>query len=573
MPATVVQDPPGIECVFSDGSTARFVLDGLPLPGLVDDLLTGLVELIHPHGSIDAGASVDLCLPPIRNMVRGLAGLGFTGGAADLRRGLLIEYWMATRKFRWEGFTRRMLKGFDTVTGQLDPGVRELLDGRAYSPAPSRDALPPYSESEWERLTTTCSEIVDASYPGHRRALAAAERGHAPAVDDWNSDNLAWLMARLGPVGTPGAAKHLGCSLNAVQKRGGIPEASGLLFPHLGTVIAYRLLFGVYSGIVPDGIDDLMVEDIDWAGDTTILLSYVKGRTSAESLNLPKRAVRLLEQWLSHSALLRSHAGPEHTRRLWLWLTRPGTARVFSGPINRNAVKAWTNQQALVGDDGEPLKVHRGRIRTTHLAMRDRRAWSGQGRATIDPNHSAQVEGDHYLTATTPSQQRAVEAIVEDAQHDLLRRAHPPTVLTDEDTAALARDYPQLVATLDLDDSVIAELVGGERDVFTAACADQLSGLHGPKGKPCPARPWVCLLCPLAVFAPRHAANLLRLKGFFSRQWQQMPAAQFMTVFGPYSQRVDQVLGRFDQALLADAARVVSDRDEELPLRPEEATR
>ncbi|WEH31995.1 hypothetical protein PZB75_00535 [Streptomyces sp. AM 4-1-1] len=120
---------------------------------------------------------------------------------------------------------------------------------------------------------------------------------------------------------------------------------------------------------------------------------------------------------------------------------------------------------------------------------------------------------------------------------------------------------------------MVGELIGGERDVFTAACADQMSGLHGPKGKPCPARPWVCLLCPLAVFAPRHAANLLRLKAFFSRQWQQMPAAQFMAVFGPYSQRIDQVLDRFDPVVLADAATAVGDHDDELPLRPEEATR
>jgi hypothetical protein len=111
-------------------------------------------------------------------------------------------------------------------------------------------------------------------------------------------------------------------------------------------------------------------------------------------------------------------------------------------------------------------------------------------------------------------------------------------VVTGEDAAALARDYPQLIASLELDDTVIAELVGGARDVFTAACADQLSGLHGPRGKPCPARPWVCLLCPLAVFAPRHATNLPRLKAFFSRQWRQMPAAQFMAVFGPCSQRI-----------------------------------
>ncbi|WP_030573950.1 hypothetical protein [Streptomyces aureocirculatus] len=128
------------------------------------------------------------------------------------------------------------------------------------------------------------------------------------------------------------------------------------------------------------------------------------------------------------------------------------------------------------------------------------------------------------------------------------------------------------MAALDLDDTVIAELIGGQRDVFSAACGDQLSGLHGPKRKPCPARPWVCLLCPLAVFAPRHAANLLRMKAFFSRQWQQMPAAQFMAVFGPYAARIQQVLDRFDPAVLTTVAGQVDDRDDELPLRPEELT-
>ncbi len=38
--------------------------------------------------------------------------------------------------------------------------------------------------------------------------------------------------------------------------------------------------------------------------------------------------------------------------------------------------------------DGRPLKIHRSRIRTTHEAMRDKSAWTGSGRATIDPNHT-----------------------------------------------------------------------------------------------------------------------------------------------------------------------------------------
>jgi hypothetical protein len=82
-----------------------------------------------------------------------------------------------------------------------------------------------------------------------------------------------------------------------------------------------------------------------------------------------------------------------------------------------------------------------------------------------------------------------------------------------------------------------------------------------------------CLLCPLAVFAPRHATNLLRLKAFFSRQWRQMPAAQFMAVFGPYSQRIGHVLDRYDPTVLLEAAHSVGDHDSELPLRPEECTR
>jgi hypothetical protein len=572
MPAILLTDPPGIRCVFSDGTTAEFTLEGLPCPQLAGDLLAGLAELVHPHGSIDAANSVDLCLPPIRKFVAGMAARGFSGGAADLRRGILVEYWMGTRRFRWENRLRRMLRGFDAATGRLDPGVRELLAGRPYASTPHRQALPPYSEGEWARLTSACQEITERSYAAHRAALAAAARGTVPALDTWTSDNLAWVLARLGPVGTPGVAAHLGCSLNAVQKRGGVPAASASLFPHLGDVIAYRLLFGIYSGIVPDGIDDLVTGDIDWAGDSTVLLSYVKGRTSGESVNLPKRAVRLLEQWLAHSQLLRSHADPAAARHLWLGVTRPGSSVAFSGAIHRNHVKAWTGRLGLAGDDGGPPKIHRGRIRTTHLAMRDRRAWNGQGRTTIDPNHSPQVEGDHYLTATTPSQRQAMDALVEDAQHDLLRRAHPPTVITEEDAAELARDYPQVIGALSLDDTVIAELVGGTRDVFTAACADQLSGLHGPKGKPCPARPWVCLLCPLAIFAPRHASSLLRLKAFFTRQWQQMTSAHFMAVFGPYSQRVVQVLERFDPAVIAAAAAAVGDSDDDLPLRPEERT-
>jgi hypothetical protein len=352
---------------------------------------------------------------------------------------------------------------------------------------------------------------------------------------------------------------------------GGLPAARAALFPTQDTALAYRLLFGIRTGIVPDGIEDLQIGDVDWAGDATILLNYVKGRTATESLTLPRSAVRLLEQWLEHSALLRRWAPPQKREALWLRCHCGGPDAPFrTGVFSRNSIPYWVERHDLRDDRGERLIIHRHRIRTTFESHRDRASWFGSTRATIDPNHSPQVEGDHYLTATTDAQHKAVEEIIAQAQGDLLRKAQPPIVLAAEQTAELAAGFRELVTRLELDDEAIAELTGGQRDVFTAACADPLSGLHGPPGKPCPARPWVCLLCPLAVFSPRHAANLLRLKAFFARQWKAMAAQHFMAVFGPYAVRVDEVVARFDPALLAKAAAAVADVDDEIPLRPEE---
>ena len=569
MGATVTTDPLTFSCVFSDGKRATFALDDLACPELARDLLTGLAGLIHPHGSADAAGTVDLYVLALKNMVKTLAGRGFTGGARQLTRAQLAEYWMGATVSR-EACTRRMLQAFHAATAGLAAGAGELAAGRAYNPQANRRPLPAYHDSEWGRLIETCRALTGESYAAHKRALAAAGRGRDPREGGWTADNLRWLLARTGPQTLADVCKYAAIAPATARRRGGLARVSAELFPPLEVTAGYVLLFGAYSGIVPDGIGDLVTDDVDWAGDGAILLSYVKRRTAAESLNLPKRAVALLEQWLAHSALLRSRIPPGQRRQLWLGITRDGSAQVSAGPVHRNVIRRWGHRHGVTADDGTPLKIHRHRIRTTHHVMRDKRTWTGNGRATIDPNHSPAVEGDHYLTAATPAQQQTIEAIIEDAQHDMVRRAQPPVVMSEEEMAALVGGYPQLIAALNLGDEVIGELAGGQRDVFTAACADQLSGLHGPKGKPCPARPWVCLACPLAVFAPRHAASLLRLKAFFARQWQTMPSTEFAAVFGLYSDRIGQILDRYDPAVLAGAARQVADRDEELPLRPEE---
>lgn len=574
MPARLLDDPLGIACVFSDGSRVTRVWGEVPDSQLAHDLVTGLTHLVHPHGTVDAKGTLGGYLTAARNLVGALSRRGFHGGAAQLTRGTLIEYWMGAA-FSYEARTRRMLRAFDAATGSLDIRVRELTAGNAYHSQPRFQPLGPYRETEWTRLTSACRTVADDAYAAHQRALGDAERGSDPRVAGWSPVNVTWLLARIGPVSAERVAAHLGGNREQVERRGGVLPVRATLFPTLDVTVAYLLLFGIYSGIVPDGIAGLGLRDLDWAGDATILLSYVKRRTGPESVTLPRNAVRLLEQWLSHSALLRSFVAADQREQLWLWVNRQGGARVYAGAIDVSAVRAWGRRHDIRSDteDADLLRIHRHRIRTTHQALRDKKSWRGSPRALIDPNHSPAVEGDHYLTAATPAQLEAVEAIAADAQHDLVRRAQPPRVLTDTATAQLAVDYPELVAALKVDSQVISELVGGQRDVFTAACGDQLSGLHGPKGKPCPARPWVCLLCPLAVFAPRHAPNLLRLKAFFSRQWQNMPAAHFMATFGAYAQRLDDVLARYDAAIVTAASHHVAGTDDEIPLRPEEGTR
>ena len=569
MPASLVERPLGIRCTFSDGSRAELALRGLDGSPLARDLLVGLANLVHPHGSVDAASTAAQYVRAARDMVTSFVGRGFTGGAGELGRARLAEYWMGTTGPR-EACTRRMLVGFDAATGGLARDVRELAEGRAFNPQPFRRALPPYPEDEWARLAEVCTAVVEESFAAHREALAGAARGQDPAVDGWSLDNLRWLLSRRGPSTVVDVGAHLCVSAQTVRKRGGIAQATTGLFPHLEVTVAYLLAFGACSGVVPDGIGDLVVGDIDWAGDASVLLGYMKGRTGPESVTLGRRAVRLLEQWLSHSALLRSFAGPTVRRQLWLGVEREGSARISAGPVHRNVVRRWADSHELLrGEDGQRIEIHRHRIRTTHLSLRDRRAWAGNPRARVDPNHTPAVEGDHYLAATTPAQRQAVEAIVEDAQHDLLRRAQKPVVLTGNGTPAVGA-LPEQLGELGLDEAALGELLGGERDVFAAACADQLSGLHGRAGRPCPARPWVCLACPLAVFAPRHATNLLRLRAFFARQWRAMPAGQFMAVFGPYAHRLGQVLERYPPAVLTTAASAVADSDDELPLRPEE---
>lgn len=583
MPATLIHDPLSVMFELPNGVTFTVDLDGLPNEKLAADMALGLQQCAHPTGGITSLNAARHYAWILRKFVRSLAEGGFTGGAAGLRRTHLIQHWLALPWIH-EMNGRMMLRAFDVVEQALAPEVRDLLDGKMLQSRPKTTPYRSYTDTEWARLIDRCEQVVTTA---RREQLAlvrasgvGAGLGSNPSLilGEITEADLVRAMSDKGPMTATGFAEHIGMQrqrLYRAKLTAQINEVREKLFPTPLVAFAYQLLLGVYSGIVPDGISGLGIDDLDWAGDNQVLLSYVKGRSGPQSLHLPKRAGRLLERWLEHSASLRALA-PDHLRGQ-LWLVTPnlnyGTELIAPLSKREGTLAGLVERLGVLGDDGEPLEIHRSRIRSTYQSLLARRGWTG--RTTIDPNHTAKVEGDHYLKAATPAEVDAVESIIEDAQADLLRKTRPPVILPADQAAELADNYPELISQLDLGDTVLSELLGGQRDVFTAACTDQLAGTHGPKGKPCPARPWVCLLCPLAVFLPRHEPNLLRLKAFVARQYRQMTTNQFLRVFGPYADRLDtQILPKLTELRekRGEPAPVIADSDAELPLRPEEGT-
>ncbi|MCX4664443.1 hypothetical protein [Streptomyces uncialis] len=545
MPAEIRQ-PLAVQYTLPGQRPYLGTLHELPDQVLASDFARGLASAAHPNGPIRTYREARHAVRCARHLARYLYETGFTGSLSELTPAQITPYWLEFG-FTFERHSRITLNGFHSHGGILHAGIQAHLDGRPINQQAGSTPHRPYSDGEWQHISQAARTDIDTAWQDHREALAAAERGSDPITHGITRDNLACLIRRTGPLPAyailamiPGARESI---------RATVLDLRDALFPTGYTALAYNLRLAMLTGAVPDGIDALVVPDFTHTGPATGLLSYRKGRTAREALNLRGPAVRLLDQWLTHSAALREHAGELSD---CMWINYNGLA--FSGhPRTPWQRIRWAKAVGLTDDNGQPMPPHGGRIRTTYHHRRDRSTWTG--RTTIDPNHTPAVEGDHYLHHHTPAQVAAIEGIVEDAQRDIRRKAAPPVIATSQDAAGFAVDFPRLVADAGLDSDAIQQLLAGEQDVFVASCAGLYNSPHAPAGTACPARPWVCLLCPLAVFTPRHLPNLLRLQRYFADQERHMTNAQFLAIFGPYADRLDtDLLPRFSTTAIQTAA-------------------
>lgn len=100
MPATVTEQPLGLDCVFLDGTRAQCLLREDALPVLARQLLRALADLVVPHGGLGTAGTVKGRLTGIHQLLCGLDQLGFAGDASVLTRTVLAEYRRSRRRWR-----------------------------------------------------------------------------------------------------------------------------------------------------------------------------------------------------------------------------------------------------------------------------------------------------------------------------------------------------------------------------------------------------------------------------------------------------------------------------------------
>ena len=441
MPATV-EAPLAVLFTLPGGVTYRRRLDDLPNQRLAAHLAAGLAAATHPHGPIRTRSVAMQYVQTARRMVRELHDAEFGGGLSELSPAVIVEYWLGC-DFHRERRIRAILAAYAATGGVLDAGVGRHLQGRRINQIVKSRPNPPYSDTEWRRLTAACTELITSSRRAHRQVLATIEADTKPDEHGASADNLARLLYQNGPATAATILDRLGPTATARVGRVEVLAARRALYPDADTALAYLTLFAMRTGIVPDGIDALTLDDITRTSTSTILVSYTKGRTGREALNLPRDAVRLLDRWLEHSAQLRAHAG-DQAENVWLYVPvddrGTGHGLIYTRPRTQTRRAAFAATTGLLDDDGRPLRLHGGRIRATYQHRRDRSTWTG--RTTIDPNHSAQVEGDHYLHSHTTAQLDALETIIEQAQTDLRRKGEPPIIHHRPGCGRVRRELP-----------------------------------------------------------------------------------------------------------------------------------
>ncbi|MFI1852904.1 hypothetical protein [Streptomyces sp. NPDC020480] len=170
------------------------------------------------------------------------------------------------------------------------------------------------------------------------------------------------------------------------------------------------------------------------------------------------------------------------------------------------AMTEWARGHGLTTDDGEPLKVHLGRVKTA-VEVRTTKAMGGHLPSASRTN-TMDVSFAHYLRGDPIIKDWAEQVLtsaLDDAENQV--RAFRPRVVTPAQAQLLAQAPRHSAAAHGTTPETLNQALGGKLDTLASACLDIH---HGPftDGR-CDVSFLTCLRCPNALITDRHLPNLL----------------------------------------------------------------
>lgn len=563
MPAEIIEVPLGVRTRFvNGGATHRF--EGLPLAGLVRELLEGVVVMCSPNGTVRSRWTAQVVAANLRSAIRRLDARGFAGGIGDLRAADLVAV-CATESI--ETVLRPALRAYDELyPGRLHLSVRRFLDGPWLSRRDCSGPVAPYSKDEEERIRQACRDWILAVEDRVARAHAEAATGgpYGPESASSRAD-LLWTLVREGPLSLYEVGRRLGRSMYYYHSIGDAPRPSRLareLWPSALDLVAYRTLLCLETGIVPEGVASLRVDDLQRVSAREVIISWEKQRGGGREADRFGGAGdwspgRIFERAVQITAGARRFASSDDRAFLWVaaGTNRP---RIYRMTHAMEAKYRWLAATGLEGTEAR-FELDGRRLRKTFYRRLDER-FGGAIPSVAGINQSERVAAERYLSVTQPTE--FLEGVVEDAYMEALRRvqaAAEPIVLTDGDVDRLTGDPARAAAELGVSEAESEPLLAGRRDVFACACKDFYHSPYGQPGSACPAPIWTCLFCELAVITPAKLPTLLRLCDHIDVQRGEMPADEWTRMYGAaWHQLHANILSRYPEAVIG-AARIKAD--------------
>ena len=221
------------------------------------------------------------------------------------------------------------------------------------------------------------------------------------------------------------------------------------------------------------------------------------------------------------------------------------------------SMTSWASGHGLADDNGEPLKVHLGRVKTA-VEVRTTKAMGGHLPSasrtnTMDVSFANYLKGDPVIKEWA---EQVMTAALDDAENSA--RSFRPRVVSPARAQALAAAPEASAAAHHTTPETLGKALDGELDTVAASCLDID---HSPfsSGR-CDVSFLTCLRCPNALITARHLPMLLALLDALTQARESMDIDAWVREHGRTWLIITRlILPQFTEAQREEAAKAKPD--------------